>query len=94
MTRIIKQTAGHPSMAVLSEQDIELLDRCIRLIDRNLELDSIDYSAGTVSVAITYNRGTGNEWVKHDFIQVNVACDSIPAIFRDVYGQVYDRCMH
>lgn len=94
MPNVIKPSTGYPCMSELSEEQLALLSGVIKTVDRNLELDTLDYVAGTISVSITYNRGTDSEWVKHDFITVNVACDSVPAIFKDVFGKVYDRCMH
>jgi len=96
MPRItIMPASGDPRMDCLDNDNIDLLSRCIKLVDKNLDLDTIDYASGCITVSITYNRGiVDEEWVKHDFIRVNVVCDSVPAIFKDVYQKVYDRCMH
>ena len=82
------------AMDELAQELAVTLETTLKTIDRDLALDTIDYDRGIVQVSLTYNRGKDTEWVKRDFIQVNVNCDSVPAIFRDVFNRVYDRCMH
>lgn len=85
--------AENPSMTVLTDDQINALETVIKTVDHNLSIDCIDYSKGTVDVAMTYNHGTPNEWTEKQFISVNVNADSAPAIIHDVFNKVYDRCI-
>lgn len=85
--------AEKPMMAVLTDEQTNALEVAIKTVDRNLSIHCIDYSIGTVDVAMTYNHGTPNEWTENKFISVNVNADSAPTIFHDVFNKVYDRCI-
>ena len=85
--------AEKPMMAVLTDEQINALETIVKTVDRNLSVDCIDYSRGTVDVAMTYNKGTKDEWTEKRFITVNVNADSAPTIFHDVFNKVYDRCI-
>jgi len=84
--------ANEPRMTVLTQDQTETLDKMVKTMDPALSITDIDYGAGTISVGITYNRGTKDEWTNKDFIVVNVACDSVSAIFWDVHKAVHERC--
>ena len=83
----------NPRMNVLSDDQIQTIEKAIQFIDKNLSIHEINYDTGTVSVAMTYNKGTPNEWTEQNFIVVNVNADSEPALFKDVFNQVYSRCI-
>lgn len=71
---------------------LETLQKFIQIVDKNLSIGEIDYGKGEIKVAMTYNKGTPEEWVEQDFIVVNVNADSVPAACHDVYTKVYERC--
>ena len=85
-------TPSERRMSYISEDVLETLQKFIQIVDKNLSIGEIDYGKGEIKVAMTYNRGTPDEWVEQDFIVVNVNADSVPAACHDVYTKVYDRC--
>lgn len=85
--------SDNPRMATIPDEVLDTLEKAIRTVDPNLSIAKVDYASGTVSVAITYNRDTRNQWTDEDFLQVNVNADSVAAAFRDVYSKAYDRCI-
>jgi hypothetical protein len=48
----------------------------------------MDYLNGTVSLGMHYDN-----FDQEDFMTVNVASDSVPAAFYDVYTRAYERCI-
>lgn len=83
-----------PLMAVLSDDQLDTLKKLVKITDANLDLAEVNYDTGTVHVSMTYNKGTPDQFTEQDFIVVNVGCDSVPAIFKDVFTAVYDRVMY
>ncbi len=84
--------SGDRKMAYLKLDVLETLQKFIQIVDKNLSIGEVDYSKGEIKIAMTYNAGSSNEWVKPDFIVVNVYSDSVSAACNDVYTKVYDRC--
>ena len=92
MAQIINQN-NKPCMSIFDDATLDTLDAAIKTVDRNVAIDTVNYDTGIVSISITYNKGTKDEWTKHDFMEINVASDSVAAAFYDVYTQVYKRCI-
>lgn len=85
--------SDNPRMATIPDDVLDTLEKAIRTVDPGLSISKVDYASGTVSVAITYNWGTPDQWTDGNFLQVNVNADSVAAAFRDVYAKAYDRCI-
>jgi hypothetical protein len=80
-------------MSTIDNITLNALDQAIKTVAPHAAVDTVDYDKGIVYISHTYNQGTTHEWVDHKFMEINVASDSVPAIFYDVYTQVYDRCI-
>ena len=86
-------TKNKPCMAILGNMQLNTLDEAIKTVDPNVAIDTVNYDTGIISISITYNKGTKDQWTNHDFMEINVASDSVPAIFYDVFTRVYKRCI-
>ena len=88
----VTDASGDRRMDFIKLDVLETLQKFIQIVDKNLSIGEIDYGKGEIKVAMTYNKGTPDEWVEQDFIVVNVNADSVSAACHDVYTQVYERC--
>ena len=88
----VTDASGDRRMDYIKLDVLETLQKFIQIVDKNLSIGEIDYGKGEIKVAMTYNRGTPDEWVDPDFIVVNVNADSVSAACNDVYTKVYERC--
>lgn len=86
-------TKNKPCMAIFDNMQLNTLDQAIKTVDPNVAIDTVDYDTGIITVSITYNMDTPNQWTNHDFMQINVASDSVAAAFYDVFTRVYKRCI-
>ena len=89
----IIKTKEKTAMSVFTNDQIDTLEKAIQTVDRHLSISKVDYDSGTISVGMTYNEGTDNQFTEDDFLVVNVASDSVAAAFYDVYTQAYPRCI-
>ena len=93
MPKIIHTNPDKKAMDIFSDDQIQILEKAIQLTDRHVFISKIDYDKGLVYIGMNYNEGTPNAFQEEDFMIINVGCDSVPAAFKDVFNQVYDRCM-
>lgn len=84
---------NNPCMATLDNMQLNTLDQAIKTVDPNVAIDTVNYDTGIISISITYNKGTKDQWTNERFMEINVASDSVPAIFYDVFTRVYERCI-
>jgi hypothetical protein len=92
MIRVIN-TKNKPCMAILDNMQLNTLDQAIKTVDPNVAIHTVNYDTGIIYISITYNRDTKDQWTNERFMEINVASDSVPAIFYDVFTRVYDRCI-
>lgn len=92
MAQIINQN-NKPCMSIFDQDTLDTLDAAIKTVDPSVAIDTVNYDTGIISISITYNKGTKDEWTKHDFMEINAASDSVAAAFYDVYTSVYKRCI-
>lgn len=93
MPKIIHTNPEKKQMDIFTDDQIQTLEKAIQLTDRHVYISKIDYDKGLVYIGMNYNEGTPNAFQEEDFMKINVACDSVPAAFKDVFNRVYDRCM-
>ncbi len=93
MPKIIHTNPEKKQMDIFTDDQIQTLEKAIQLTDRHVYISKIDYDKGLVYIGMNYNEGTPNYFQEEDFMTINVACDSVPAAFKDVFNRVYDRCM-
>lgn len=86
-------TKNNPCMSILGNMQLNTLDEAIKTVDPNVAIDTVNYDTGIIYISITYNKGTKDQWTNERFMEINVASDSVPAIFYDVFTRVYDRCI-
>lgn len=91
---IVHNNPNKPAMAVWSQDQIDTLEKAIKLTDPHVFISKIDYDAGTVHIGYHYNEGTPDAFDENDFMTINVASSSVAAAFKDVFIQVYNRCMY
>jgi hypothetical protein len=82
-----------PCMSILDNLQLNTLDQAIKTVDPNVAIHTVNYDTGIIYISITYNKDTKDQWSNDRFMEINVASDSVPAIFYDVFTQVYDRCI-
>lgn len=92
MAQIINKN-NKPCMSIFDNATLDTLDAAIKTVDHNVAIDTVNYDTGVISISITYNKGTKDEWTNHKFMEINVASDSVAAAFYDVYTRVYSRCI-
>lgn len=92
MIQVINQN-NNPCMATLDNMQLNTLDQAIKTVDPNVAIHTVNYDTGIISISITYNKGTKDQWTNERFMEINVASDSVAAAFYDVYTRVYDRCI-
>lgn len=93
MIQVINTKNNKPCMSIIDSATLDTLDQAIKTVDHNVAIDTVNYDTGIISISITYNKGTKDEWTNHGFMEINVASDSVPAIFYDVFTRVYKRCI-
>ena len=86
-------TKNKPCMPILDNMQLKTLDQAIKTVDPNVAIDTVNYDTGIISISITYNKDTKEQWTNDRFMEINVASDSVPAIFYDVFTRVYERCI-
>lgn len=86
-------TKNKPCMSIFDQDTLDTLDAAIKTVDPSVAIDTVNYDTGIISISITYNKGTKDQWTNHDFMEINVASDSVAAAFYDVYTRVYKRCI-
>ena len=84
---------NNPCMAILDSMQLNTLDQAIKTVDHNVAIDTVNYDTGIIYISFTYNKGTKDQWTNERFMEINVASDSVPAIFYDVFTRVYERCI-
>lgn len=82
-----------PCMVILDNMQLNTLDQAIKTVDPNVAIDTVNYDTGIIYISITYNKDTKNQWTNNRFMEINVATDSVPSIFYDVFTRVYKRCI-
>ena len=74
------------------EQEKKLND-LIQVMDSSVGIEKIDYSREFVIISYKHNPGTDDEWIDHDFMEVNTAMESVFAACYEVVNAVFRRCM-
>ena len=92
MIQVINQN-NNPCMSIFDNMQLNTLDQAIKTVDPNVAIHTVNYDTGIISISITYNKGTKDQWTNERFMEINVASDSVPAIFYDVFTMVYKRCI-
>lgn len=92
MIKVIN-TKNNLCMSILDNMQLNTLDQAIKTVDPNVAIHTVNYDTGIIYISITYNKGTKDQWTNERFMEINVASDSVPAIFYDVFTRVYDRCI-
>ena len=86
----VKEAAnGKRAMALLSDNEAEILEQAVKLVDPRIGISEIDYAGGTITLSYLYNAGTEHEWTDGMFLTVNVGADSRAAIVKDVMDKVF-----
>jgi hypothetical protein len=80
-------------MSILDNMQLNTLDQAIKTVDPNVAIDTVNYDTGIIYISITYNKDTKDQWTNDRFMEINVATDSVPSIFYDVFTRVYKRCI-
>lgn len=93
MPKIIHTNPEKKAMTIFTDDQLQTLEKAIQTVDRHVYISKIDYVKGLVYIGMNYNEGTPNAFREEDFMAVNVASDSVPAAFKDVFNRVYDRCI-
>ena len=84
---------NNPCMSIFDNMQLNTLDQAIKTVDPNVAIHTVNYDTGIISISITYNKGTKDQWTNERFMEINVASDSVAAAFYDVYTRVYKRCI-
>lgn len=81
------------SMDVLSEAQIQHLETLLKDMDSRLYIYKIDYHLGIIGLGYIRNKGTEDEWYDDEFIEVNVAMESVPCMLWEVVNKVFHKCI-
>ena len=77
-------------MTELNETQKRNLENILKDMDARLYIVKLDYDNETVKIGYIRNRGTEDEWLDDNFLEVNVKGDSRAAVIRDVVKNVFD----
>jgi len=77
-----------PAFNIFTLGQLDTLEQACCTVEHRLYISEMDYQKGTVTLGMHYDN-----FDQDDFIKVNVASDSVPAAFYDVYTCAYDRCI-
>lgn len=77
-----------PAFNIFTPAQLDTLEQACRTVEPRLYISEIDYQKGTVTLGMHYDN-----FDQDDFMSVNVASDSVPAAFYDVYTRAYERCI-
>lgn len=86
--KIIGKENEKNCMDVLSDEQIELLNKSIVLFDRHIYISQINYETGFVIIGIHHEKFDDD-----NFMQINVSCESVACLFWEVINAVFHRCM-
>ena len=81
--------ATERKMAFVNDEDRTTMEKALQMVDKRVYIEDINYERGVVVVGYRYENYTERNW-----LEVNVAGDSVPTIFHDVYPRVYDKIMY
>lgn len=90
---VIGKDAEHHSMDVMNDETVELLEKFIKRMERRLYIHKIDYQLGVIVLGYIYNIGTDDEWKQDEFMEVNVAAESVPCLMWEVVNKVFHKCV-
>jgi hypothetical protein len=90
---VIGKDAEHHSMDVIDDETVELLEKFIKRMERRLYIHKIDYQLGVIVLGYIYNIGTDDEWKQDEFMEVNVAAESVPCLMWEVVNKVFHKCV-
>jgi hypothetical protein len=90
---VIGKDAEHHSMDVMDDETVELLEKFIKRMERRLYIHKIDYQLGVIVLGYIYNIGTDDEWKQDEFMEVNVAAESVPCLMWEVVNKVFHKCV-
>ena len=77
-----------PAFSIFTQEQLDTLEQACRTVEPRLYISEIDYLKGTVTLGMHYDN-----FDQDNFMSVNVASDSVPAAFYDVYTCAYERCI-
>ena len=77
-----------PAFSIFTQDQLDTLEKACRTVEPRLFISELDYQKGTVTLGMHYDN-----FDQDDFMSVNVASDSVPAAFYDVYTRAYERCI-
>ena len=78
----------NPAFDIFTTALLDTLEQACRTVEPRLYISELDYQKGTITLGMHYDN-----FDQADFIKVNVASDSVPAAFYDVYTCAYERCI-
>jgi hypothetical protein len=90
---VIGKENEHHSMDVMDDETVGLLEKFIKRMDRRLYIHKIDYQLGVIVLGYIYNIGTDDEWKQDEFMEVNVAAESVPCLMWEVVNKVFHKCV-
>ncbi|MCQ2081633.1 MAG: hypothetical protein MJZ11_08235 [Lachnospiraceae bacterium] len=90
---IIGENNERHAMDVLSVGQRVLLETVCKEFDESISIQEINYETGYITFNYLYNRGTEHEFVKEDFMSVNVNCESTSCMMWEVVNAVYKKCV-
>ena len=76
-------------MSFVDDENRDTMEKALQMVDRNVYIANIDYARGVVVLGYRYDNYPEENW-----LEVNVACDSVPAILHDVFNKAYDKLMY
>lgn len=90
---VIGKENEHHSMDIIDDDTIELLEKFIKRMDRQLYIHKIDYQVGVIGLGYIHNIDKKSEWNQDDFMEVNVSCESVPCLMWEVVDKVFHKCV-
>ena len=64
MIQVINQN-NKPCMSIFDNATLDTLDAAIKTVDPSVAIDTVNYDTGIISISITYNKGTKDQWTNH-----------------------------
>lgn len=87
-----KENEKH-AMSVLTDEQISVIEKAVQQIEHIACITKIDYEKGLIVIGLIHNKGTKDEFLDKNFLEVNVRAESVACMTWEVINKVFHRCM-
>lgn len=90
---VIGKDLENHAMDILNDEQVLIIEKAIQQIEPMSVITKIDYENGFITIGLTYNKGTSDEFTKNEWLVVNVGCESVACMTWEVINKVFKNAM-